>query len=256
MRCRFLIFEDGWRRSRAPRGPRGQICEEDDGADLSLASRNVRSSGAPQGTWTPSQTIVSEGPSLRIQHFALFASPGSIETVTSCPHQSCALPARPVAQVQGPRSLRARCLLGAMPVEKVPKPKKGNKAPGPTTLESLAVDVQCLEGPVKDLQQMVFGKDGGDGQDGLAARFQDSLRTPCPMFQTLTEDITELQAAVKRIDGEFKNIHVLLKTTNARLTVTQTRMEETMKSKLQELAQGLVKDLDRPIQQQKWEITD
>ena len=103
----------------------------------------------------------------------------------------------------GPRSQVSlgQVSLGAM---SVPKPKKGKNAPGPITLESLAVDVQCLEGPVKDLHATVFGKDGGDGQDGLAARFQDSLRTPCPMFQTLREDITDLQAAVKRIDDELK----------------------------------------------------
>ena len=154
----------------------------------------------------------------------------------------------------GPRSQVSlgQVSLGAM---SVPKPKKGKNAPGPITLESLAVDVQCLEGPVKDLRATVFGKDGGDGQDGLAARFQDSLRTPCPMFQTLREDITDLQAAVKRIDDELKKMHLLLQATNARLSLTQTRMEETMKSKLQELAEGLVQDLDRPIQP-KWETTD
>ena len=75
------------------------------------------------------------------------------------------------------------------------------------------------------------------------------------MFQTLREDITDLQAAVKRIDDELKNMHLLLQATNARLSVTQKRMEETMKSKLQELAEGLVQDLDRPIQP-KWETTD
>lgn len=78
VRILFLIFAYGPRRCRAPRapkGPRGQICEEDCGADLSLASKNVRSSGAPQGTWTLSQTIVSEGPSFRIQQLGLARTP-------------------------------------------------------------------------------------------------------------------------------------------------------------------------------------
>lgn len=140
------------------------------------------------------------------------------------------------------------------------KPKKHNKqsALGQMTLESLALDVQCLEGPVRDIQQMMYGKDGGDGEDGLVARFEASLLTPCPMFQTQGEDIRELQEAVKRIDGELKQIHQLLKATNARFTVVQMRMEETMKSKLQELAEGLVRDLDSDRSQHpaSWEATD
>ena len=161
-----------------------------------------------------------------------------------------------MAQVQGLRSPRARCLLGAMlsrgqPLEE-PAPQKVKKKAAELTLKSLANDVQTLEGLfplVAALREKILGKEGGDGRDGLEARFKESLTAPCPTLQMMREDITALQENVKRIDALLEAQKVQWISTNKKLQDLEKKMEEKMEKQLQELAEDLVRDLARPIQQ-------